>query len=91
MTYQMAIDIAQTSTIAVAAIVVAAIVAAGVVGAGVYRVRYAATRDQDYRTLVERSTDSAQATADELKGVRAELGDVRQRLAALEQLLSQIG
>ena len=91
MTYRMALDMAQTSTIATAVIVVMAIAVAGVVGIGLYRARYAAAREEGYRVLAERSADSGQAMADELKGVRAELGEVRQRLAALEKLLSQIG
>jgi 5-bromo-4-chloroindolyl phosphate hydrolysis protein len=91
MTHQVALDIAQTSTIAFAVIIVAVIAVAGLVGIGMYRARYAAAREEGYRTLAERSADSTQATAEELKGVRAELGEVRQRLAALEKLLSQIG
>jgi 5-bromo-4-chloroindolyl phosphate hydrolysis protein len=90
MTYQ-ASDMAQTTTIAAAVIVLAMIAVAGLIGIGIYRARYAAAREQGYRVLAERSADSAQATADELKGVRTELGEVRQRLAALEKLLSQIG
>ena len=91
MTYQVALDIAQTSTIATAVIVVVVIAVAGLIGTGLYRSRYAAAREEGYRVLAERSADGAQATADELKGVRTELGEVRQRLAALEKLLSQIG
>jgi 5-bromo-4-chloroindolyl phosphate hydrolysis protein len=82
---------AQTSTIAFAVIVVAMIAVAGFVGIGIYRARYAAAREEGYRKLAERSADSTQATAEELKGVRTELGEVQQRLAALEKLLSQIG
>lgn len=88
---QLAADMAQTSTIALAVILVALILVGGFVGIGIYRARYAAAREEGYRTLAGRSADSAQATAEELKGVRAELGEVRQRLAALEKLLSQIG
>lgn len=84
-------DMAQTSTIAVAVILVALIVVAGFAGIGVYRARHSLAREEGYRELAERSADSAQATATELSGVRAELGEVRQRLAALETLLSQIG
>ncbi|MEU1588085.1 hypothetical protein [Micromonospora sp. NPDC005710] len=91
MTHQMALDIAQTSTIAAAVIVTAVVVVAGLVGTGIYRARYAVAREEGYRVLVERGATSAQATADEIKGVRDELGEVRQRLAALEKLLSQIG
>ena len=91
MTYQVALDMAQTSTIASAVIVVVVIVVAGLIGIGIYRARYAAAREEGYRVLVERSTDGARATADELNGVRTELGEIRQRLAALEKLLSQIG
>ncbi|MEW2427480.1 hypothetical protein AB0877_05625 [Micromonospora sp. NPDC047644] len=91
MTHQVALDIAQTSTIAVAVIVTAMIVVAGLIGTGIYRARYAAAREEGYRVLAERSATGAQATADEIKGVRDELGEVRQRLAALEKLLSQIG
>ncbi|MFI5841180.1 hypothetical protein ACIA8K_15905 [Catenuloplanes sp. NPDC051500] len=87
----LAADMAQTSTIALAVILVAVIVVGGLVGIGIYRARYAAAREEGYRTLAGRSADNAQATAEELKGVRAELGEVRQRLAALEKLLSQIG
>jgi hypothetical protein len=89
--HQVASDIAQTSTIAAAVIVVAVIVVAGFVGIGIYRARYAAAREEGYRRLAERGADGARATADELKGVRAELGEVQRRLAALENLLSQIG
>ncbi|GAA0556613.1 hypothetical protein GCM10010172_44450 [Paractinoplanes ferrugineus] len=88
---QLAADMAQTSTIAFAVILGAAILMAGLVGIGIYRARYAAAREEGYRTLAGRSADGSQATAEELKGVRAELGEVRQRLAALEKLLSQIG
>ncbi|MEV4497778.1 hypothetical protein AB0J84_19055 [Micromonospora arborensis] len=91
MTYQMALDVAQTSTIAVTAIVLAVIIVAGLIATSIYRARYAAAREEGYRVLAERGADSAQATAGELKGVRDELGEVRQRLAALEKLLSQIG
>jgi hypothetical protein len=91
MTLQVAPDMAQTSTIASVVIVVVAIAVAGFVAIGVYRARYAAAREAGYRALAERSADNDQAVADELKGVRAELGEVRQRLAALEKLLSQIG
>ncbi len=91
MTYQLASDIAQTSTLATAVIVVVAIAVAGLIGTGIYRARYAAAREEGYRKLAEHSADSAQAMAAELNGVRAELGEVRQRLAALEKLLSQIG
>ena len=91
MTHPMAWDMAQISTIAFAVIVVAVIAVAGFAGIGLYRARYAAAREEGYRALAQRSADSTQATADELKGVRAELGEVQQRLAALEKLLSQIG
>ncbi|SCF16145.1 hypothetical protein [Micromonospora chokoriensis] len=91
MTHQVALDVAQTSTIAVTAIVLAVITVAGLIGTGIYRARYAAAREEGYRALAERSADSARSTASELKGVRDELGEVRQRLAALEKLLSQIG
>ncbi|MGC4869236.1 hypothetical protein ACLQ3B_27790 [Micromonospora sp. DT53] len=91
MTHQVALDVAQTSTIAVTAIVLAVITVAGLIGTSIYRARYAAAREEGYRVLAERGADSAQATAGELKGVRDELGEVRQRLAALEKLLSQIG
>lgn len=91
MTHQVALDVAQTSTIAVTAIVLAVITVAGLIGTGIYRTRYAAAREEGYRVLAERSADSARSTASELKGVREELGEVRQRLAALEKLLSQIG
>ncbi|MEU7799771.1 hypothetical protein C7C45_32405 [Micromonospora arborensis] len=91
MTHQMALDVAQTSTIAVTAIVLAVITVAGLIATSIYRARYAAAREEGYRVLAERGADSAQATAGELKGVRDELGEVRQRLAALEKLLSQIG
>jgi hypothetical protein len=91
MTHQLASDMAQTSTIATAVIVVVVIAVAGVVGTGLYRARHSAAREEGYRALAERGADSAQAMADELKGVRTELGEVRQRLAALEKLLSQIG
>ena len=91
MTHQVALEMAQTSTIAFAVIVLAVLAVAGLVGIGVYRARYAAAREEGYRTLAERSADSTRATADELKGVRAELGEVQRRLAALEKLLSQIG
>ncbi|MGC4749894.1 hypothetical protein ACLQ28_30170 [Micromonospora sp. DT201] len=87
----MALDMAQTSTIASAVIAVVVIAVAGFVGIGFYRARYAAAREAGYRVLAERSADSGQAMADELKGVRAELGEVRHRLTALEKLLSQIG
>ncbi|SHN43590.1 hypothetical protein [Cryptosporangium aurantiacum] len=82
---------AELSTIAAAAVVVTIIAVAGFVATGVYRARYAATRDGGYRVLAERSADSAEAAAAELKGVRDELSQVRERLAALEKLLSQIG
>lgn len=88
---QLAADMAQTSTIAFAVVLVAMVLVAGLAGIGIYRARYAAVREEGYRTLAGRSADSAQATAEELKGVRVELGEVRQRLAALEKLLSQIG
>ena len=91
MTHHVAMDIAQTTTIASAAIVVVLIAVAGLIGTGLYRARYAAAREEGYRTLAERGADGAQATAAELQGVRTELGEVRQRLAALEKLLSQIG
>ena len=91
MTAQMALDMAQTSTVAAAVIVVVVAVVAGVTGIGIYRARYAAAREQGLRELAERGAESSRATADELKGVRAELGEVRERLAALERLLSQIG
>ncbi|MDG4839314.1 hypothetical protein O7631_22565 [Micromonospora sp. WMMD967] len=91
MTHQVALDVAQTSTIAVTAIVLAVITVAGLIGTGIYRARYAAAREESYRVLAERGADSARSTASELKGVRDELGEVRQRLAALEKLLSQIG
>lgn len=84
-------DMAQTSTIAVAVILVALIVVGGIAGIGVHRARHSLAREEGYRALAERGADSAEATAAELKGVRAELGEVRQRLAALEKLLSQIG
>lgn len=91
MTHQLALDMAQTSTIAAAVIVLAVIAVGGLIAIGVYRARYAAAREEGHRVLAERSADGAQAMADELKGVRAELGQVRERLAALERLLSQIG
>ncbi|WP_422740295.1 hypothetical protein ACN263_14325 [Micromonospora sp. WMMD729] len=91
MTPQLALDVAQTSTLAVTAIVLAAVTVAGLITTGIYRARYAAAREESYRSLAERGTDSAQATAAALKGVRDELGEVQQRLAALEKLLSQIG
>jgi len=91
MTSQLASDIAQTSTIAFAVIVVAMIAVGGAVAIGIYRARYAAAREEGYRVLAEQGAGSARAAADELKGVRAELGEVRERLAALEKLLSQIG
>ncbi|MEU7608071.1 hypothetical protein [Micromonospora sp. NPDC049204] len=91
MTQLMASDMAQTSTIASAVIVATVIVVAGLVGLGLYRARYAATREEGYRLLAERSADGGQAVADELTRVRAELGEVRHRLSALEKLLSQIG
>ena len=75
-------SIAETSTIAVASIVVATILIAGAVG--LYRARYNAAREENYRALAARS-------ADELNGVKSELTEVRHRLAALEKLLSQIG
>ncbi|MEU8421144.1 hypothetical protein AB0C15_09750 [Micromonospora sp. NPDC048835] len=91
MTHQVALDIAQTSTIAVAVIVTAVIVVGGLIGTAIYRARYAAAREEGYRVLAERGATGAQATAQEIRGVREELGEVRQRLAALEKLLSQIG
>jgi hypothetical protein len=91
MTDLVALDMAQTSTIAAAVIVVAVIAVAGFVAIGVYRARYAVAREEGYRVLAERGADSARAMADELQGVRTEIGEVRQRLAALEKLLSQIG
>ncbi|MEU8662223.1 hypothetical protein [Actinoplanes philippinensis] len=77
-------DIAQTSVIAVAVIVVAVAATIGLIAFGVYRARFAAAREDDYRQLAGR-------VADDLTGVRTELGEVRQRLAALEKLLTQIG
>ncbi|MEU8183506.1 hypothetical protein AB0B85_17325 [Micromonospora sp. NPDC049044] len=91
MTHQLASDLAQTSTIALTVIVTAVIVVAGFVGFGLYRARHEAAREEGYRLLAERSADGGQAMADELKRVRAELGEVTHRLAALEKLLSQIG
>ncbi|GAA2191654.1 hypothetical protein [Micromonospora lupini] len=91
MTPQMASDMAQTSTIASTVVVVTVIAIAAFVAIGLYRARHGAARETSYRVLAERSAASAHAVADELKGVRDELGDVRQRLAALEKLLSQIG
>jgi hypothetical protein len=75
-------SIAETSTVALATIVVATVLIVGAVG--LYRARYNAAREENYRALAERS-------ADELNGVRTELTQVRERLAALERLLSQIG
>ncbi|GAA4965581.1 hypothetical protein [Actinoplanes utahensis] len=91
MTEQLALDMAQTSTIAVAVIGLAVILVAGLVGTAFFRARDAAVREEGYRELAERSADSARAAADQLSGVRTELGEVRERLAALEKLLSQIG
>ena len=82
---------AQTSTLAVAVIVLAVIAGACAAGVGIYRARYDAAREEGYRTLAEHSAENTRATAEELRGLRTELGDVRQRLAALETLLSQIG
>lgn len=61
---------AQTSTIALAVIVVAVIAVAGFLGTAIYRARYGPAREEGYQVLAERSAGSAQATADELKGVR---------------------
>lgn len=84
-------DIAQTSTIAAAVIVVTIVLVAGLLATALYRARFAAAREEGYRVLAERGADGSRATAEELKGLRTELGEVRLRLAALEKLLSQIG
>jgi hypothetical protein len=92
------VDIAQISTVATTALLVALVAVAGFVGMAVYRARYSAAREAQYRTLAEqaaaaqlKAADGAQATVGELTRVREELGQVKQRLAALESLLSQIG
>ena len=84
-------DIAQTTTLALTLVVIAVLGVLAYVGVGLYRARYAAAREDGYRELAARSAESAQATADALAGLRTEIGEVRQRLAALEKLLSQIG
>lgn len=100
-----ALDIAQTSTITSAVLVVALAAVAAGLGLGLYRLRHAASRDGGYRELAERATaaelkvaEATQASAGELRALseglqaaRDELREVRQRLAALEKLLSQIG
>ncbi len=71
---------------------------AGFVWLGIYRARYSVAREAQYRALAEQVTaaqvsaaEAAQAAANEMNCVRTELTQVKQRLAALETLLSQIG
>ncbi|MFC0532023.1 hypothetical protein [Phytohabitans kaempferiae] len=91
-------DIAEISTVATAVMTVALIGIAGFVGLGIYRARHSTAREAEYRALAERvmtaqteAADAARSTATEMSAVRAELAQVKQRLAALESLLSQIG
>ncbi|GAB2927348.1 hypothetical protein GCM10027280_13440 [Micromonospora polyrhachis] len=100
-----ALDLAQTASIGSMVMLVALVAIVAFVGLSVYRTRHSATRETHYRTLAEQATtaearfaDGTQATVVELQGVRAELKNthtelaaVKQRLAALEKLLSQIG
>ena len=91
-------EIAEITTIAAGVLAVVLIGVTGFVVLGVYRARHSAAREAGYRTLAEQAaaaqTDAVAAARDtnaELKALRAELGQVTARLAALEKLLSQVG
>ena len=100
-----ALDIAQTASIGSMVAIVALVAIVAFVGLSVYRTRHSAARETQYRTLAEQATaaeakiaDGTQATLAELQGMRADLQNthaelvaVKQRLDALEKLLSQIG
>lgn len=86
-----ALDIAQTYTVATAVMVVALVAIAAYVWLGMLRARSSAAVQAQYRALVEQAADASRDTAAELKAVREELAEVKQRLAGLERLLSQIG
>ncbi|MGW0436313.1 hypothetical protein ACWDV4_27655 [Micromonospora sp. NPDC003197] len=100
-----AFDLAQTASIGSMVMLVALVGIVAFVGLRVYRTRYDAARETQYRVLAEQAVaaetkfaDGTQTTVAELQGVRTELKNTRtelatvnQRLAALEKLLSQIG
>ncbi|GAB3157362.1 hypothetical protein GCM10027290_58100 [Micromonospora sonneratiae] len=100
-----AMDLAKITSIGSMVMVVALVAIVAFVGLGVYRARHSATRETQYRALAEQASaaearfaDGTQATVAELKGMRADLQSthaelvaVKQRLAAVEKLLSQVG
>ncbi|GIJ20028.1 hypothetical protein [Micromonospora lutea] len=90
-----------TSTV----LLVALMVIVAFVAMGIYRARHSAAREQQYRQLAEHAGDAqtrfvehSRTTATALDGIREELhttrteiAEVKERLANLERLLSQIG
>ncbi|MFE0588324.1 hypothetical protein [Micromonospora echinospora] len=98
-------QMAQTGMITGTVLLIALVAIVAFVALGVYRARYAAARETQYRQLAEQAgtaqeqlAESSRATATELAGLRSdlqnthgELAQVRQRLTELERLLSQVG
>jgi hypothetical protein len=53
--------------------------------------RSATAHDDAYRTLAEEATTAARKSAEEQARITAELVEVRNRLAAIEKLLTDVG